>query len=320
MIKRIKSVHEKNHIHRDIKPDNFMMGAHDNENNLYIIDFGLSKKYRSSTKKGHIPFKNHKNITGTARYCSINTHKGYEQSRRDDLESIGYVLMYFLRGSLPWQGLKIRPDEDHYQKIFEKKKSTSIQDLCKGFPSKFFIILDEFCDYFEYVVGLSFTADPDYDYLKNLFISIINNHCQKIKHDFDWNNKLKSTAQEEIDNYNFQEKNSKVNISLVNNNNISQNSFLNDNSQLNLVKDDINNMSIFKDNNKEAQNNEKYYIINFSFEPSIFDEKENQNNNHEKKENQNEKTKDVQIHNRNSKINSGGDPKKTKINCTCCIF
>jgi serine/threonine protein kinase len=136
ILKRIKWVHEKNHIHRDIKPDNFMMGKDDNEHNLYIIDFGLAKKYRSSTKKGHIPYRENKNITGTARYCSINTHKGCEQSRRDDLESIGYVLMYFLRGSLPWQGLKCKADEDHYQKIFEKKKSTSIDELCKGFPSK----------------------------------------------------------------------------------------------------------------------------------------------------------------------------------------
>jgi serine/threonine protein kinase len=135
MIKRIQYVHEKNHIHRDIKPDNFMMGIENSEERLYIIDFGLAKKYRSSTKKGHIPLKTNKNITGTARYCSINTHKGLEQSRRDDLESIGYVLMYFLRGSLPWQGLKCKPDEDHYQKIYERKKVTSTEELCKGYPS-----------------------------------------------------------------------------------------------------------------------------------------------------------------------------------------
>jgi serine/threonine protein kinase len=134
MMQRIKYVHEKNHIHRDIKPDNFMMGFDKNEDKLYIIDFGLAKKYRSSTKKGHIAFKTGKNITGTARYCSINTHRGYEQSRRDDLESIGYVLMYFLRGSLPWQGIKCRENEDHYEKIYEKKKATSTEELCRGYP------------------------------------------------------------------------------------------------------------------------------------------------------------------------------------------
>jgi serine/threonine protein kinase len=111
-----------------------MMGAGDNEDQLFIIDFGLAKKYRSSTGKGHIQFKSNKHISGTARYCSINTHKGYEQSRRDDLESIGYVLIYFLKGILPWQGLKCRPDEDHYVKIFEKKKSTNVNDLCAETP------------------------------------------------------------------------------------------------------------------------------------------------------------------------------------------
>lgn len=139
MLKRIEYTHDKNHIHRDIKPDNFMMGVNSTENSLFIIDFGLAKKYRSSTKKGHIAFKTNKNITGTARYCSINTHRGYEQSRRDDLESIGYVLIYFLKGILPWQGIKCRQDEDHYTKIFEKKKATGLDDLCKGFPGKSFL-------------------------------------------------------------------------------------------------------------------------------------------------------------------------------------
>lgn len=141
MIKRIQYVHEKNHIHRDIKPDNFMMGYEKSVNKVYIIDFGLAKKYRSSTKKGHIAFKTGKNITGTARYCSINTHRGYEQSRRDDLESIGYVLVYFLKGILPWQGLKVREHEDHYDKIHEKKKNTTSAELCKGLPGIFIKII-----------------------------------------------------------------------------------------------------------------------------------------------------------------------------------
>jgi serine/threonine protein kinase len=134
MLKRIKYIHDKNHIHRDIKPDNFMMGIDKHEDQLYIIDFGLAKKYRSSTGKGHIPFRTNKPITGTARYCSINTHRGYEQSRRDDLESIGYVLIYFFKGLLPWQGLRCRPDEDHYKKIYEKKKSTTTNELCRDMP------------------------------------------------------------------------------------------------------------------------------------------------------------------------------------------
>ena len=114
------------------------MGIEKNESRLYIIDFGLAKKYRSSTTKEHITFKNGKKLTGTARYASVNTHRGYEQSRRDDLESIGYVLMYFLRGSLPWQGLKVKTNEDHYHKIYMKKKETKSADLCKGFPGIYY--------------------------------------------------------------------------------------------------------------------------------------------------------------------------------------
>lgn len=134
MFKRIEFVHQRNHIHRDIKPDNFMMGINDRTNQLYIIDFGLGKKYRSSTKKKHIVFKTNKSITGTARYCSINTHNGFEQSRRDDLESIVYVLLYFLRGNLPWQGLVCKQGEDHYDLIHKKKAVTTPQELCKGYP------------------------------------------------------------------------------------------------------------------------------------------------------------------------------------------
>ena len=102
MIKRIEKVHEERIIHRDIIPDNFLIGGTEQtKDSVYIIDFGLAKCYQSSDGE-HIPFKDGKNLTGTARYASINTHKGIEQSRRDDLETIGHVLLYLLKGSLPW--------------------------------------------------------------------------------------------------------------------------------------------------------------------------------------------------------------------------
>lgn len=131
---RLETVHTKCYIHRDIKPDNFMMGRGGRRMMVYMIDFGLSKLYRDPINHRHIPYREGKNLTGTARYASIHTHQGVEQSRRDDLESLGYVLMYFLRGCLPWQGLKANTKRQKYDKILEKKNEISTEILCKGFP------------------------------------------------------------------------------------------------------------------------------------------------------------------------------------------
>lgn len=137
MIQRIEYVHSRSFLHRDIKPDNFLMGLAEESNIVYLIDFGLAKKYRDVKTHVHIPYRENKNLTGTARYASINTHLGIEQCRRDDLESLGFVLMYFNRGSLPWQGLRAPTKKQKYQKISDKKVATPVAELCKGLPQEF---------------------------------------------------------------------------------------------------------------------------------------------------------------------------------------
>ncbi|KAG0504224.1 hypothetical protein M758_1G015300 [Ceratodon purpureus] len=179
LINRVEYVHAKSFLHRDIKPDNFLMGLGRRANQVYIIDFGLAKKYRDPSTHQHIPYRENKNLTGTARYASINTHLGIEQSRRDDLESLGYVLMYFLRGSLPWQGLKAGTKKQKYEKISEKKMSTPIEVLCKNYPS-------EFASYFHYCRSLRFDDKPDYAYLKRIFRDLFIREGFQFDYVFDW--------------------------------------------------------------------------------------------------------------------------------------
>ncbi|XP_041017039.1 casein kinase 1-like protein 2 [Juglans microcarpa x Juglans regia] len=179
MINRVEFVHSKSFLHRDIKPDNFLMGLGRRANQVYIIDFGLAKKYRDTSTHQHIPYRENKNLTGTARYASMNTHLGIEQSRRDDLESLGYVLMYFLRGSLPWQGLKAGTKKQKYEKISEKKVSTSTEALSRGYPT-------EFASYFHYCRSLRFDDKPDYAYLKRLFRDLFIREGFQFDYVFDW--------------------------------------------------------------------------------------------------------------------------------------
>ena len=176
-------------------------------NVVHAIDFGLAKRYRDPRTHQHIPYRENKNLTGTARYASINTHIGIgtanglafflllascfltswgiklllfsEQSRRDDLESLGYVLMYFIRGSLPWQGLKANTKKQKYERIMDRKMSTSTEQLCKGYPS-------EFRSYFEYCRSLRFEDRPDYAYLKRLFKELFYRKGFQYDNMFDW--------------------------------------------------------------------------------------------------------------------------------------
>lgn len=181
MIQRIQSIHEHNLIYRDVKPDNFLIGKPDTPeaNMVYIVDFGMAKQYRDPKTKTHIPYREKKALSGTARYMSINTHLGREQLRRDDLESLGHVFMYFLRGSLPWQGLKAPTNKQKYEKIGMKKQTTSINELCYGFPI-------QFAQYLTYVRNLKFDEDPDYAYLVGLMDKALVSIDEKADSHYDW--------------------------------------------------------------------------------------------------------------------------------------
>jgi casein kinase 1 len=180
-LSRVQTIHEKNLIYRDIKPDNFLIGRPGTKtaNVIHVVDFGMAKQYRDPKTKQHIPYRERKSLSGTARYMSINTHLGREQSRRDDLEALGHVFMYFLRGGLPWQGLKAATNKQKYEKIGEKKQTTPIKELTEGFPI-------QFEKYLTYVRNLGFEDTPDYDYLRELFTQALKDAGGVEDGEYDW--------------------------------------------------------------------------------------------------------------------------------------
>jgi casein kinase 1 len=179
LVDRIEYVHSKSLLHRDIKPDNFLIGTGKKASQLHIIDFGLAKRYKESKTNRHIPWREGKQLTGTARYASVNAHLGLEQSRRDDLEAVGYMLVYFIRGSLPWQGIKGNSKKEKYDKVTQCKVSTTLESLCEGLPC-------EFAMYLNYCRNLGFEDRPDYAYLRKVFKELLLKEGYQYDFIFDW--------------------------------------------------------------------------------------------------------------------------------------
>jgi serine/threonine protein kinase len=171
----LQHIHSRNFIHRDLKPSNIVMGSGKQASVVYLIDFGLSKQFRDPNTHRHIPYIDAIGFTGSAIFASIHSHLGRELGRRDDLESLAYILIYFLRGSLPWQGLG-------HLDIAKNKEEISSLELCHGFPVEFGSFLD-------YSRSLLFDAKPDYHYLFDLFNNLLlQQGVQGLEgqHVFDW--------------------------------------------------------------------------------------------------------------------------------------
>ena len=164
LLDRIETVHSRGLVYRDIKPENFLLGRKgtSHSNVIHLIDYGLATFYRDPSTNKHLPYRDLKTMTGTARYMSVHSHLGKSQSRRDDLESVGYTLVYFAKGRLPWQGFKTGNIKDKYRKIRDSKMKIPPHVLCEGLPP-------QFTTYMSYVKKLTYSDTPDYEYLKDLF-------------------------------------------------------------------------------------------------------------------------------------------------------
>ena len=283
----LEFIHDKHIIHRDIKPDNLLMGLNEKNAVLYLIDFGLAKKFRSSKTLMQYPYIRKKKMTGTARYASIHALEEMEQSRRDDLESMAYVLLYFLRGSLPWQGLKVKSKENRYKKILALKKEITSEQLCDTFPEEFKIFLD-------YAKNLGYTENPNYEKLRYDFLVLVREKmCRSFDFIYDWT--TKSEIQQRNDNIDIL--NGRIDVDNNTNNN---NGYI-----TNIEKEEEKN----KNENEEIKDNNNIIINNDNDKPKNEEEnKENVNNN------------DNNNANNNNGNNNENDRKDEKVETTCCAI
>jgi len=251
MIERLKHVHDNHYIHRDIKPENFLIGKDTTAKTIYLLDFGLAKRYRDEYTHIHIPLKENRNLTGTARYASCNAHNGLEQSRRDDMESIAYVILYFFRKKLPWQGLKCKDKNEKHAKIKEMKMSITPEKLFEGLPK-------EFADYLTMVKKLGFEDEPAYKSYIQMFNKLFKAKEFEMDYIYDWvtvknnTNVLKDASliqSEEVSQKRDEDK--KVNSTLEPNNGNQENEPRN---MINEIRDDNNDGEDIKKKGKNNKN------------------------------------------------------------------
>lgn len=187
MVSRLEHMHGKGYVHRDIKPQNILMGCGRTANTVFLIDLGLAKPFRDQSGL-HLPLVKGLNLTGTVRYASINSHIGLEQSRRDDLEALGYLLIYFLKGGLPWMGIQVSSRASKEMMIMEQKVNIPLEILCSGLPV-------EFVTFIKYCRALQYHQDPDYDYLRGLLSYVFKANNFVADNLYDWT--LKKLKQHE---------------------------------------------------------------------------------------------------------------------------